>query len=628
MTMINKLTIKKAVLYISIFLISFSISSCNKLKDIIFLEGPLTIDSVQLVDYPNIKLKLVQTGNMLVLQNNNILPRLDSTKNLKLKLFCKNVKLITATQVLLAPLTTLVDNGKNWLVEIPVTLKQFQLLGNDGSTVGINIKFTALNFDPPKLTSLFIKMNPNGLTPLAGLINYKSDQPASFKYSIKGQDGEDYIHSIDSLKNNGTDALFGLYANYKNQITFTLTNIEGSSRDTTVFITTPKLSNNLPDPGNIIVNKVPTTNAKAQFFVLFPFKTVEWAFQSPDPGGYPLIIDKFGKIRGLLDISYVLDMKPLPNGHYLYCNNVGNFHEIDLLGNYYHSIPPPTNVHPDFDLLSNGNIIYTATNLSLRGTVEDIIYEIDYKTGAIKNTIDLFDLLDPYRKQLPGDPTGMSGVYDWFHNNSVFFDKRDNSLLVSGRSQSAVVKIDLATKKVKWILADSNYWEEPYKSLLLKPTGPNFSYSYGQHSAIASPNSSDQFIVFDNGNFRSYFTPLDPVNNYSRLVEYSVDPNSKKVNLSFEFGKQFGSANYTPALSNVDYVTQDNMFICFGLIVKNRNGNAVNIATARDEGVPQIRLMEMDRLGNLNIDISIKNTDLTTPLNGIRTYRAHPIRFF
>ena len=120
MTMINKLTIRKVVLYVSIFLISFSISSCNKLKDIIFLEGPLTIDSIQLVDYPNIKLKLVQTGNMLVLQNNNILPHLDSTKNLKLKLFCKNVKLITATQVLLAPLTTLVDNGKNWLVEIKI----------------------------------------------------------------------------------------------------------------------------------------------------------------------------------------------------------------------------------------------------------------------------------------------------------------------------------------------------------------------------------------------------------------------------------------------------------------------------------------------------------------------------
>ena len=121
---------------------------------------------------------------------------------------------------------------------------------------------------------------------------------------------------------------------------------------------------------------------------------------------------------------------------------------------------------------------------------------------------------------------------------------------------------------------------------------------------------------------------IKPVNNYSRLVEYSVDPSAKKVNLSFEFGKQFGSANYTPALSNVDYITQDNMFACFGLIVKDQNGNAANVSRATEEGVPQIRLMEMDRLGNLNIDISIKNTDLTTPLNGIRTYRAHPIRFF
>lgn len=324
-----------------------------------------------------------------------------------------------------------------------------------------------------------------------------------------------------------------------------------------------------------------------------------------------------------MDISYVLDMKLLPNGHYLYCNNVGNVHEIDLLGNYYHSIHPPTNCHHDFDLLDNGNIIYTAENESLHGTIEDIIYEIDYKTGAIKNTIDLYTLLDPNRMQLPN-----TGDNDWFHNNSVFYDKSDNSLLVSGRSQSAVVKIDLASKSVKWILSDGTYWNEPYQSLLLKPTGSNFSYSYGQHSAIGSPNSFNQFIVFDNGNFRSYTNPLDPVNNYSRLAEYTVDPITKKVNLSFEFGKQFGSANYTPALSNVDYITQDNMFICFGLIVKDQNGNAKNIASARDEGVPQIRLMELDRSGNLNMDISIKNTDITTPSNGIRTYRAHPIKFY
>lgn len=602
---------------------SFVITSCNKLKDIVFFDTPLAIDSVQLVDYPNIKLKITQNAEGLLLQNNSILPHIDSTKNLKLKFYCKNLKLISSPEIILAPLTNLVDNGKNWQVDLPVNIHKIQFLADNGNTVGLTIKFTALNFDPPKFTSFVLNMNPNGLTPLAGLINYTSNQPASFKYTIKGQDGEDFSHKLDSLKTTGTDALFGLYANYKNQITVTLTNIEGSTFDTIINITSPKLPGNLPDISNIIVNKAPTANAKAGFFVVFPFKTVQWAFQSPEPGGYPFIIDKFGKIRGFMDISYVLDMKLLPNGHYLYCNNVGNFHEIDLLGNYYHSIHPPTNCHHDFDLLDNGNIIYTAENESLHGTIEDIIYEIDYKTGAIKNTIDLYTLLDPNRMQLPN-----TGDNDWFHNNSVFYDKRDNSLLVSGRSQSAVVKIDLASKSVKWILSDGTYWNEPYQSLLLKPTGSNFSYSYGQHSAIGSPNSFNQFMVFDNGNFRSYTNPLDPVNNYSRLAEYTVDPITKKVNLSFEFGKQFGSANYTPALSNVDYITQDNMFICFGLIVKDQNGNAKNIASARDEGVPQIRLMELDRSGNLNMDISIKNTDITTPSNGIRTYRAHPIKFY
>jgi len=624
----RRINSKKLVPLLIFFISTFLISSCNKLKDVIFFDAPLAIDSVQLVDYPTIKLKITQSSEGYVLLNNSILPHLDSTKNLKLKFYCKNLKLITSPELILAPLTNIVDNGKNWLVDLPVNIHKIQFLGENGSTVRLTIKFTALNFDAPKFKLFEIKMNPNGLTPLAGLINYSSNQPVSFKYTIKGQDGEDYIHKIDSLKTSGTDALFGLYANYKNRINITLTNMEGSTFDTVINITTPKLAGYLPDVSNIIVNKMPTANAKAQFFVLFPFKTVDWAFQSPEPGGYPFIIDKFGKIRGFMDISYVLDMKMLPNGHYLYCNNIGNFHEIDLLGNYYHSIPPPSDCHHDFDLLDNGNIIYTATNQKLRGTVEDIIYEIDYKTGAIKNTIDLFEILDPYRPQLPGDPTGMSGVYDWFHNNSIFVDKRDNSLLISGRSQSAVVKIDLSTKKVKWILSDSTYWNEPFKSLLLRPTGTNFSYTYGQHSAISSPNSSNQFMVFDNGNFRSYFTPLDPINNYSRLAEYTVDPITKKVTLSFEFGKQFGSANYTPALSNVDYITQDNMFICFGLIVKDQNGNAKNIARATDEGTPQIRLMELDRLGNTNVDITIKNNDIATPNNGIRTYRAHPIKFF
>ena len=92
---------------------SFVITSCNKLKDIVFFDTPLAIDSVQLVDYPNIKLKITQNAEGLLLQNNSILPHIDSTKNLKLKFYCKNLKLISSPEIILAPLTNLVDNGKD-----------------------------------------------------------------------------------------------------------------------------------------------------------------------------------------------------------------------------------------------------------------------------------------------------------------------------------------------------------------------------------------------------------------------------------------------------------------------------------------------------------------------------------
>ena len=52
-----------------------------------------------------------------------------------------------------------------------------------------------------------------------------------------------------------------------------------------------------------------------------------------------------------------------------------------------------------------------------------------------------------------------------------------------------------------------------------------------------------------------------------------------------------------------------------------------NSDIASDQGIPRIRFSEVDRSGKVYLDISIKNIDKTTPMNGIRTYRAHPINF-
>ena len=39
--------------------------------------------------------------------------------------------------------------------------------------------------------------------------------------------------------------------------------------------------------------------------------------------------------------------------------------------------------------------------------------------------------------------------YDWFHNNSVWYDKDTNSITLSGRHQDAVINIDYDTGELK-----------------------------------------------------------------------------------------------------------------------------------------------------------------------------------
>ena len=591
-------------------------NACKK-EDLAVNPNKIIIDSISFSNFPSTKFSVEENTIIFMVRNQGTLPFIDTLGNLSFKLYGKNIKGLYLNN------TNIINEGEgadgDYNIVVPANTRAFLLEGVDGSKAQLSLNLTSLQYPIPQFKKLEVNINPNGITPLAGSVNFESDQKVGFSYKIKGQDGEDFIHSNDTLKVNGNDKIFALYPNFKNEITFTIKNSEGSKRDTTIYVTTTALPNYVINQNTIKVNTLNKSNSKVNFVVFCPFKTENAPFNNPEGGGAPVIIDKYGKIRGFLNLTFVLDIKPLPNGHFLYCNRIGNFFEIDLLGNYYNVTPPPSNCHHDFDLLPNGNIIYTGEDQSIQGTVEDKIYEIDYKTGKIVNTIDLYNILDPERQQLPD-----MGKADWFHNNSLCYDKVDNSIIISGRSQSTIAKISLTTKKLMWMISDPYGWKSAFQSLLLDPVGKPFEYAYGMHSVRINPINHNQLIVFDNGNFRNYANPMDPKDSYTRLVEFTVDPNNRTVSQSFEFGKQFGSENFTAALSNVDYVTPNNMFICYGLIMKENNNSSV----ATDQGIPSVRFTEMDRNGNVNLDISVKNPDVNKPMSGIRTYRGHPFSFF
>lgn len=67
-----------------------------------------------------------------------------------------------------------------------------------------------------------------------------------------------------------------------------------------------------------------------------------------------------------------------------------------------------------------------------------------------------------------GDILGTGPGRNWAHVNSVDYDPTDDSIIVSSRHQSAIIKIG-RDKKVKWIIGSHEGWKKPFADKLLTP---------------------------------------------------------------------------------------------------------------------------------------------------------------
>lgn len=233
-------------------------------------------------------------------------------------------------------------------------------------------------------------------------------------------------------------------------------------------------------------------------------------------------------------------------------------------------------------------------------TVRDHILEVD-KNGDTVDYWDLNTILDPFRDnvilamdqgavclsvdtassgktitkeelaRLPfGDVTGSGPGRNWAHVNSISYDARDDSIILSSRHQSAVIKIG-RDKQVKWIIADPDGWKGELAKKVLKPVDKagkalkcenhkcesDFDWSWTQHTAYVVPSKSTNgksvVTVFDNGDARGMEQPALPSMKYSRGVEYVVDEKNMTVYQSWEYGKERGFEWYSPITSVTQY---------------------------------------------------------------------------
>ena len=405
-----------------------------------------------------------------------------------------------------------------------------------------------------------IIVNPYEISPLTALVIFETEEEVAPTVTIMGKDEHTtFTHEFESNTVHYLP-IYGLYAGEANEVI-----IEFGDTKKNITIETEALPEDFILPTSVKADKNSLGN--------------ELYFFSPSSSGYTSAYDINGDVRWYLTINALWEINRLENGHFMVSTErlvnspyyMTGLYEMDLLGKIYKEISLEGGYHHDYFEMPNGNLLVASDDFyNDYGTVEDYIVEVDINNGEIIKTWDLKDILNM------DDGKSENWVdYDWFHNNSVWYDEATNSITLSGRHQDAVINIDYDTGELNWIIGDSTNWSEEYQKYFFTPVGDDFEWQWSQHAAMITPEG--YVFILDNGNNKSKnkeeYVPAE--DSYTRGVMYKIDTDNMTIEQIWEYGKERGSEFYSPYISDVDYLDKGHYIVHSGGIVyvdgKNSN---------------------------------------------------------
>ena len=322
-------------------------------------------------------------------------------------------------------------------------------------------------------------------------------------------------------------------------------------------------------------------------------------------------------------------------------------------GDYSHSMDDAQNGHYFLRVASSNWKRADGKNVR---TVRDVIAEVD-QNGTVVDEWRLAEILDPYRDNVMkvldqgavclnidasqagktltadelakldasdkfGDIVGTGPGRNWAHVNSVDYDPEDDSIIISSRHQSAIVKIG-RDKKVKWILASPEGWKKGWAEKVLTPVDAKgnkikcegskceggFDWTWTQHTAFRIDAKSDKDVIyitsFDNGDARGMEQPALPEEKYSRAVIFKIDQKKHTVEQIWTYGKERGHGWYSPVTSLTEYHEDKDSIVVYSATA----GSDFDLSTGAMKGVPNPYIEEF-KWGSTEpaVEIQLKNT--------------------
>ncbi len=385
------------------------------------------------------------------------------------------------------------------------------------------------------IASPLLIQDPYKNSPLSYLLLFNTNDICQVSVTIEGRDSNADIHyQFDNLEYHHEIPLIGLYPDYINSVEIALTDADGQIYQQTYTIQTDKLPDDFPDLSIKQANKVEL--GKSLYIVGDSF--------------YNYMFDTNGDIRW-----YQLQTSPViqsTSDHHLFTyanlyihSYYHEIREVDFLGKIYNDYVADGAVHHTVTQSDNHNIVVTALEKNDNKYDEDIVYILNNENGDIINKVDIKDYLDPTRFE------GVPALYnildrnDWYHLNGAVIDESDQTLVVSGRKQSIVAKIDYKNQQLKWILGPHDAIDPSLQPYLLTPIGSHFEWNLAEHSPKVLPDldhnpDTTDILMFDNhtniGVFDANEFPTSK--QFSRAVHYRINEKNMTVEQIWEFGEE------------------------------------------------------------------------------------------
>jgi arylsulfate sulfotransferase len=358
--------------------------------------------------------------------------------------------------------------------------------------------------------------------------------------------------------------VFGLYAGYTNQVSFSFSFTDGSTLELPYQIVTQPYA----DASGVYLN--PTIHqARAGGSTLgFNFFILKSLI------GSPVIVDTDGHVRWVVPATgtsavyyangeFITGSETAPTVTVLQMDGSQATPATDLpqpfLASFTHNIDPG---------LSGQLALFNGLD-RLGDSIDDIVSEIvPASTAPPTQSYDMAHILSDYMQANGDDASAFvrPGV-DWFHVNASTYDPTDNTVIVSSR-ENFLIKLNYLTHAIVWILGDPTKYWYTFPSLRAKaltvPAGGD--YPIGQHGVSIT---ADGYLMVFNDGYGSMNQPAgQPAGlsrTYSEVSAYSINSTTKVATnvWNFDDGKTIYSAlcgsSYESAGSYlVDFSTADN----------------------------------------------------------------------